>query len=214
MADSPRRTESETLRGAYHECGHAIAAHMLRGRVGPVSNRPRRAWAGVACAGAPNCHPGELERVDDEAPLVLWPARVRRAFEGNILILLAGPSAERLAPVAVPDGYVATAACEARAAEQVARLSARDRVFLARGDERDPDPDQRDEARAIETADLLVSAGAGQLLEHLCCEAYRLTEMARFRRLLAALVPELLVAEELPGVEVRRILRETDEIWP
>ncbi len=110
----------------------------------------------------------------------------------------------------LPSGYLAAAPCEARAAEQVARLSAGDRAFLARGDECDPDPARSDEAKAIADAHLLVTAGAGHLLEHLRCEASRLVAMPRFQRLLGALVSPLHVAEELPGATVRRILREAD----
>jgi hypothetical protein len=106
-----------------------------------------------------------------------------------MLILLAGPAAERLAPVLMPDGYLATSPCDARAAKQVARLSARDRLFLSRGDECDPDPACSDETKAVEDAHLLAPEAAGHLLEHMRCEAFRLTVMTRFQRLLAALVP-------------------------
>jgi hypothetical protein len=212
MTGGSHRDEDERLRTAYHECGHVAAAHMLRGPVGLVSIGPRCAWGGIARAGARRYHPGELERTDFEAPLALWPPRVRCFLEGRMLILLAGSAAERLVPVFMPDGYLPAARCEARAAEQVARLSRRDRMFLARGDEREPDPARRDEAKAVEDAQLLAPEAAGRLLEHLRCEAYRLTAMPRFQRLVSALVPALLAAEDLPGAAVRRILREADSL--
>jgi hypothetical protein len=96
--------------------------------------------AGVACAGPRSYHPRELEPPISrrpEAPLILWPARVRCGLEGQILILLAGPAAERLAPVLRPNGYVATAPCETLASKQ-AQLSSCDRAFLARGDDSEP----------------------------------------------------------------------------
>jgi ATP-dependent Zn protease len=82
MVDRSGRTEAEALRTAFHECGHATAAYVLRGRVGTVSIRPRRGWAGVACARAPSWHADDLARTDLGAPLVVWPARARRALEG------------------------------------------------------------------------------------------------------------------------------------
>jgi hypothetical protein len=147
----------ESLRIAHHECGHAIAAYMLRGSVRAVSIRPRRAWAGVTAADARAWHPGENERTYVGAPLVLWPARVERRLKGRIIILLAGPAAERLAPVLQPDDYETPAHCEVLAAEQIDLLfSERERSLLTRGDERSPDAARSDETRATETAHLLV----------------------------------------------------------
>jgi hypothetical protein len=57
-----------------------------------------------------------------------------------------------------------------------------------------------------------VTEGAGHLLEHLRCEAHRLVAMPRFLSLLSALVPAVLASEDLPGAEVRRVLREADSL--
>jgi hypothetical protein len=60
---APPRSREEDERIAFHEAGHAVAAHLLGGRVGAVSIKSRRAWAGVAVAGGPVYEDEELEQV-------------------------------------------------------------------------------------------------------------------------------------------------------
>lgn len=201
----------EDLRLACHEAGHVVAAHVLGGRVGAVSIESRRAWRGVAEAAAPRMRSGDLEATDLQAPLVLWKPSVRRFLERSVIIDLAGREAERFGPVMAP-GYLPHDPAEARAKKAALVLAGRDRRFLRHGDEREHRPENNDQTKALEGAEMLSRESSGLLLSHLRLETRRLFNMRRTQKLLAALVPELLQHRELGRADVLRILRDADRV--
>lgn len=80
---------------AHHEAAHAVVAFLLERRVHLVSIRPTEAYGGVVVrAHGPRGHYDEslLFR-----PTVLWPAKLRRELEVDIMIALAGDVGEELA---------------------------------------------------------------------------------------------------------------------
>jgi hypothetical protein len=167
---------SDRARIAYHEAGHAVAAVMLGGRVtGPVSIEPTKRWLGVAFTRPPGFSRRESERVPLELPLATWPARVRRSFEVDALISLAGPAAEAMRPERL-SGYIPSSrhADDRRAAEATTVLTSRDRRLLASGNGPEDDPRPWDDKRAVDASVAAAGTRGGLLLEFLRAEAYDL----------------------------------------
>ena len=81
---------------AAHEAGHAVAAHMLGGSVGPVSIRETRRWGGVAFVGGRRLRSGDLDDERLGLPFVMLPPRVGSRFQHEAVIALAGPLAEKV----------------------------------------------------------------------------------------------------------------------
>jgi hypothetical protein len=144
-------------------------------------------------------------------PAPLQPARFRRWIESEILISLAGPAAALLLAPDFYTGYVPPEPDEQRA-EALARLA-----VLSRGEtERLERAAQAATPSDDDEAERLAGAFAGDrtawaYLGWLRAEADELVKSVRFRRLVAALVPELLERRTISGRLARRVFVDTLE---
>lgn len=84
----------ELHRTALHEAGHSYAAWRLGRRLGPVTVRAGRRWAGTSHYHAPTITGRDIDRIDPAAPYPLWPATVRRKVDTIALVAAAGEAAE------------------------------------------------------------------------------------------------------------------------
>jgi hypothetical protein len=92
-------TDPDLVRVAYHEAGHLAMAWVLGRPVGAASIEPTEHYTGIAFHGRgrrPTIPPGGVVHL----PVVLWPAGLRRTFEIEALIALAGEMTADLIPAA------------------------------------------------------------------------------------------------------------------
>jgi len=120
-------TSDQLVRTAWHEAGHAVSQVLLGYPAGVVSIEPRRRWLGVAECTIPT----EVPVYAHTVPLVLIPTETRRPLEAAVVMTLAGPAGEAMAPPTSSGGYQALPVLE-RAA--VADLTKEELLFLRRGD--------------------------------------------------------------------------------
>jgi hypothetical protein len=145
-------------------------------------------------------------------PLPTWPARLRRYFEIDAMIYLAGPIAEDLRrnrPLIT--GYLPDTQTmdERRAERELARLSSGEARMLARGDDEHLGEPKRDEQGTLEAATKLArDERAGLLLAFLRAETREFVHSALFQRRLQPLVAALLAETDLGARDVCRILKE------
>ncbi len=58
----------------YHDAGHAVAAHLLGGRItGPLSIRQTKRWRGVCHVRAPRLSSRDIDRIPFDLPLAVFP---------------------------------------------------------------------------------------------------------------------------------------------
>jgi hypothetical protein len=216
LPEEDGRTPRQRERTAYHEASHAAASWLLRGRVGLVSIEPNAAAHGFAQVGGRRLAAKLVNQIDRSLPAVAWPADARRTYEVDLISALAGPEGERalapprespldLEPVSRYADDLQAAAADVR------QLTACEQRFLHdwKGESRD-DRRKSDEEFAAGAANLLAGKEAQTLLDYYRAVVGRLVLTARFRRLVEALVPELLAHRSVSGRRVREIFQEAE----
>jgi hypothetical protein len=210
---APARPDFEpSTRVAYHEAGHVVTAWILGGAIrGPVSIEPTAHWDGVAFVAAPGGYTrAELLRAQ-ALPVVLWPARIRRVYEGSVMICLAGAIAESYAPhhveaVAEVPAYPGCVSCPA---DEPFAATVRDTKLLARGEAQEA-PFGNDVAQAFTAAEKMCAAkgefAAARLVEFLHCETVALLEGDLAQHLLSPLAAALLERRTLSARGTRELL--------
>jgi hypothetical protein len=201
---------------AWHESGHAVCTWLVGDVPGLTSVRPSQRWCGVAFATRQHHDRDLLDDLDLSLPAPLWHPAVRRRFELEALVALAGPVGESLARREEPPvhaGYVPPTPIE-RMLDQVTALTARESEQLANGDADAPEVDS-DTRVAYDLAYLL----AGQFGVRLQFELFRahaieLLQHPRALRLVRILADELMRHETLGGEDVRRVLERAGEREP
>ena len=122
---------------AIHEAGHVAVAWRCGVRPGPVTITPGR-WGGLTVHGAlPAISSRDLDRLDPDAPVPLWPATVRRSLDVAGLIAAGGQAAEEVFRFAGRAGDTIADQAEAvlAALPPPAAVTAKERTLLALGDE-------------------------------------------------------------------------------
>ena len=189
---------------AFHEAGHAVAAHLLGGTVELVSIRPddhRDGWA--RCAG-PSWDSELALSFRPELPVTMQPRDLRDGMERDLLIRLAGTLAETLAPRPGPVDLIPPEvdAAERRAAD-LSHLSPRHRE-LARAV---PDgPIRTDAEVATEWAEALAGDEARQYVAWLTAVAARMVREAA--GMIRALAAELERRVVVPGPEAVALMEQ------
>ncbi len=210
-------TEADRVRTATHEAGHAAAAYILGRRLGPVSIEPSAHFNGIAFSfdRAKTLTAAEQAASDRlDLPVVLLPARLRRRIETSVMVSLAGWEAAR--SIWPPEtGYIPVSEDETRA-EELARIA----VLTSRGlppseaamlEEAAQTETPTDEDQAIGVCLAWAAGDAAHYLSWLRAATAYMVSTSRFRRLVAAMVPELLTHRTLSGRRVRDILVAADE---
>lgn len=197
---------SEEERVATHEAGHAAMAYMLSRRLEAVSIVGSQHYGGVtilASAATPDIDVAELV-----LPAPLQRARFRRFVESDIMISLAGVSAAfHLATPTRETGYVPPEPDEIRA-QELARLATMTPATANRLE--NPSPMATDEEQAERMAWAIAgNQTSAAYLAWLRAETDALVQGERFRKLVAALVPELLRRKQISGRLARRIFDDT-----
>lgn len=195
---------------AVHEASHAAMARVLGVGAGLISIRPGLNFGGVAKHGriaVPKVLPGDLD-----GPVVLMRPALRRSLEKQILITVAGKLGEyQLLPPET--GFAALPEADDEQALRLAEivsLNRREAASLVTA-ERDG-VEESDAVYARRRAWALVGSGVAEryvlMLEAVALELV-LTD--RFRRIVDALVPQVLQHRVLSARAVRAVLNDADK---
>jgi len=95
-------TDDELTTTAFHEAGHAVAAHLLGRRVEICSVRRGEHFQGATSLVDPS---SELLGPSSDAPAIFLPGSMRRLYECQIVILYAGRLAETLCTAGPRTGF-------------------------------------------------------------------------------------------------------------
>jgi hypothetical protein len=211
--ERPTLTDRELV--SLHEAAHAVAGHLWGVITGPVSIRRTRQWRGVAYVRPRRAANVDVERVDVALPHQLWPARVRRKYETEALIYLAGPAAERylgddLTVIAqLRAGQPAPASTPRTTQATSCRLPAAEARMLATGDQ--PGPRMTRDLEVVYDRAELLCGDVGEA-EHLVSYWWRqMQNVVRsriFRKPTLVLARTLLEEDTIPRRRVRRIITE------
>jgi hypothetical protein len=93
----------DPLRIARHEASHAWAGLRTGRKVGPVTVRAGRRWAGGAHYGPVRVDGRAWARLDASRPVACWPGPIRRRFDIDAICAAAGAAGEELLSWAVED---------------------------------------------------------------------------------------------------------------
>jgi hypothetical protein len=205
----------ERRRVAWHEAGHIVASYLLGGTVGVASIRRTQWWNGIAHAhyeADEETMRQSLEAMPTDVALPLMPPELRRPFECEAMIALAGPIGEGLRPVAHEPhtGYVPLTEAE-RVIERARELTKTEGELISRGDA-DADTGDTDAAVAVRCCRFLSPDGAHEYLDLLWRETLRLLSTGGARKLLAALASELDHHTDLGAEDVLQVLQAADSI--
>lgn len=201
-------------RVALHESGHTTMAVFLHRPTTLVSIRPGKHYAGIATWRSPRY--SEADRSKLHLPVILQPARFRRAIETSICVALAGDIAEELVRDAhwePTSGYTAEPEPteDEKRAEQIARgleaLSERERERLRKLEEH-PDPYLSDREDASERSWALDPDAPGRHLAWLTDVTRSIIHAPEIVRAIEALASELLEREVVGGRRARSIIQD------
>ncbi len=211
--------DTERQRVAFHEAGHQFAAYELGVALGPSSiacaAEHTNGWASHNGPWAPRDELGHIGK-----PAVLLPARLRRAVEARIIILLAGRTAEALRPDREPAGYGPAvtedereagrlaAGLEALGPAERARHDAIERRYAAMTSEEAAA--SGDWARATSLAVGLSGSVADAHMHYLAALTFDLLFNPRAARMVTVVAEALLRDEVLSARKTRALLREAD----
>jgi hypothetical protein len=181
---------NENLRPvAIHEAGHSYMAWRTGRRVGPVTIRPGTVAAGVSHFDPPQLTSRERERLDLQAPYLLWPAAVRHKIDTDAMVTAAGHEAERTLRRTTAARRVGDTAAEAAAQIAAAKPPTRNEERLLALSRAAADPRSDDEhlaalMRLVAPTDIAtgtawlnhITAQARAVLRAGAPAVYRLTE--------------------------------------
>ncbi len=181
-----------------------MAAFLLRGRVGPISIRKTKRWAGVASVAGRRAPQRDLDDRRLSGLYVLLPSRVRSRLESEAVISLAGPLAGK---IYVPGLTRWPRAIPIAPTPIIHTLTAPERLWIASGDD-DAPPPPHDEEHALAAVRALSLRDADLLLELMRRATEQLVFSPEFARSVEALAPALVEHIDLGARDVRRLLRE------
>lgn len=216
------KAETARIETAWHEAAHVVVALRLGGSVtGPVSIEPGAHLLGVAHTSTLRASAAAFEELDVGAALPCWDADVRREFEHEIMVVLAGQLAARDDVITAytadgdPTTRVRAALDQGLAAIDTAVTAGTDRpgrIRLSHDDRAaidhalaEPPPSDDDQAR--ESATFLVSdERVPALLAFLRSETLYLLRLPHVRVDVERLALELLRRETLSAEDVHSLL--------
>ena len=101
---------TELHRTCLHETGHVLMARAFGWDIGALTVTPGRRWAGCADLQPVRFDLDIVAAIDTTGPVPAWPEEIRRRLEGDVMVLLAGETAEKVLTPATEGRHPDTAA--------------------------------------------------------------------------------------------------------